>query len=179
MDFNGYFNELAGPLAGLNVSQAREKSITILQASDSLVKKEEHVHQVGHCYKCNSRIEPMIMDQWFIAMTKPLPKKNKSLNDLAINAVKKGEIKIIPPRFEKVFFHWMNNIKDWNISRQIRWGIPIPAFHCEDCKESFIQIDKIPKMPLLSKQEYKKILMFRHLVLFRSMALCYSLATKG
>ncbi|MDD3491615.1 MAG: valine--tRNA ligase [Candidatus Pacebacteria bacterium] len=145
LDFNGYFNELAGPLAGLNVSQAREKSITILQASDSLVKKEEHVHQVGHCYKCNSRIEPMIMDQWFIAMTKPLPKKNKSLNDLAINAVKKGEIKIIPPRFEKVFFHWMNNIKDWNISRQIRWGIPIPAFHCEDCKESFIQIDKIPK----------------------------------
>ena len=145
LDFNGYFNELAGPLAGLNVSQAREKSITILQASDSLVKKEEHVHQVGHCYKCNSRIEPMIMDQWFIAMTKPLPKKNKSLKDLAINAVKKGEIKIIPPRFEKVFFHWMNNIKDWNISRQIRWGIPIPAFHCEDCKESFIQIDKIPK----------------------------------
>ncbi len=145
LDFNGYFNKLAGPLAGLNVSQAREKSITILQANGSLVKKEEYVHQVGHCYKCNSRIEPMIMDQWFIAMTKLLPKKNKSLKDLAINAVKKGEIKIIPSRFEKVFFHWMNNIKDWNISRQIRWGIPIPAFHCEDCKESFIQIDKIPK----------------------------------
>jgi len=145
LDFNGYFNELAGPLAGLNVSQAREKSITILQANGSLVKKEEYVHQVGHCYKCNSRIEPMIMDQWFIAMTKLLPKKNKSLKDLAINAVKKGEIKIIPSRFEKVFFHWMNNIKDWNISRQIRWGIPIPAYHCEDCKESFIQIDKIPK----------------------------------
>ena len=145
LNFDGYFNQLAGPLAGLNVSQAREKSIQILKTNGSLEKQKEYLHQVGHCYKCNSRIEPMIMDQWFVAMTKSLSKKNKSLRDFAIKAVKQREIKIIPPRFEKVFFHWMNNVRDWNISRQIRWGIPIPAFHCQNCKKSFIEIDKIPQ----------------------------------
>ena len=145
LDFNGCFNKLAGPLAGLNIIQAREKAIEILKINQSLEKKQEYVHQVGHCYKCNTIIEPMIMNQWFVAMTQILPQKNKSLRDLAIETIKTKKIKIIPSYFEKVFFHWMNNIKDWNISRQIRWGIPIPAYHCLDCQKSFIEIDKIPK----------------------------------
>ena len=145
LDFNGHFNELAGPLAGLNIVQAREKAIEILKNNQALEKEQEYIHQVGHCYKCNTIIEPMIMDQWFVAMTQKLPKKDESLRDLAIKAIKTKKIKIIPSYFEKVFFHWMNNIKDWNISRQIRWGIPIPAFHCLDCQKSFIEIDKIPK----------------------------------
>jgi len=145
LNFDGYFNKLAGPLAGLNVIQAREKAVQILKANDCLEKEEEYIHQVGHCYKCDSAIEPMLMEQWFVAMTKSLPGKNKSLRQLAVEAVKNKKIKIIPPRFEKVFFHWMNNIKDWNISRQIRWGIPIPGYHCKDCQKSFIEIDKIPK----------------------------------
>jgi valyl-tRNA synthetase len=145
LNFDGYFNDLAGPLAGLNVPQAREKSIQILKENGSLEKEIDHLHQVGHCYKCNHKIEPMLMDQWFVAMTKILPKKNRSLRDLAVETVKNKKIKIIPSHFEKVFFHWMNNIKDWNISRQIRWGIPIPGYHCQDCNKSFIEIKKTPK----------------------------------
>jgi valyl-tRNA synthetase len=144
LNFDGYFNELAGPLAGLNVLEAREKSTQILKANGSLEKEEEYLHQVGHCYKCGSIIEPMLMDQWFVAMTKIIPGKNKSLRDLAVEAIKNKKIKIIPSRFEKVFFHWMNNIKDWNISRQIRWGIPIPAYHCQHCQKSFIETEKNP-----------------------------------
>jgi len=139
LDFDGYFNKLAGPLSGLNVTEAREKSIDILRKNKALIKEEDYIHEVGHCYKCGTVIEPMLMDQWFIAVTKPLPKMRKSLRDLAIDAVKDKKIKIIPKHFEKVFFHWMKNIKDWNISRQIRWGIPIPAYYCNDCGKSFIK----------------------------------------
>ncbi len=139
LDFDGYFNKLAGPLSGLNVAEAREKSVDILIKNEELIKEEDYIHEVGHCYKCGTVIEPMLMDQWFIAVTKPLPKTNKSLRDLAIEAVKDKKIKIIPKHFEKVFFHWMKNIKDWNISRQIRWGIPIPAYYCDDCGKSFIK----------------------------------------
>ena len=139
LDFNGYFNKLAGPLVGLNIVKAREISIQILKENGSLVKEKDYTHEVGHCYKCGTIIEPMLMDQWFIAVTKPLPRTKKSLRDLAVEAVKKKKIKIIPKHFEKVFFHWMRNIKDWNISRQIRWGISIPAYYCEDCGKSFIK----------------------------------------
>jgi len=142
LNLDGCFNELAGPLAGLNVIKAREISVEILKKNGSLVKEEDYKHEIGHCYKCGTIIEPMLMDQWFVAMTKAISKKRKSLRDLAIEAVKKKKIKIIPKHFEKVFFHWMKNIKDWNISRQIRWGIPIPAYHCEGCGKFFIEAEK-------------------------------------
>ena len=140
LGFDGYFNKLAGPLAGLNITEARKKSIDILRENGALIKEEDYVHEVGHCYKCETIIEPMLMDQWFVSVTKPLPNTKKSLRDLAVDAVKNKKIKIIPKYFEKVFFHWMKNIKDWNISRQIRWGIPIPAYYCNDCGKSFIKI---------------------------------------
>jgi len=139
LNLDGYFNELAGPLAGLNVIKARETSVEILKKNGFLVKEKDYKHEIGHCYKCGTIIEPMLMDQWFVAMTKAISKRRKSLRDLAIEAVKKKKIKIIPKHFEKVFFHWMKNIKDWNISRQIRWGIPIPAYYCDDCGKSFIK----------------------------------------
>ncbi len=139
LDFDGYFNKLAGPLSGLNIAEAREKSVDILRKNGALIKEEDYIHEVGHCYKCETVIEPMLMDQWFIAVTKSLSKTKKSLRDLAVDTVKNKEIKIIPKHFEKVFFHWMKNIKDWNISRQIRWGIPIPAYYCDDCGKSFIK----------------------------------------
>lgn len=144
LDFDGYFNKLSGPFAGLDIANARKKSIDILKQNGALKKEKDYDHEVGHCYKCGTIIEPMLMDQWFIAMTKPLPKSQKSLRDLAIEAVKKKKITIIPRYFEKVFFHWLKNIKDWNISRQIKWGIPLPAYHCQNCKKSFIQINKKP-----------------------------------
>jgi len=139
LDFDGCFNKLAGPLSGLNIIQAREKSVDILRKNGALIKEEDYIHEVGHCYKCETIIEPMLMDQWFVAVTKSLPNTKKSLRDLAVDAVKNKKIKIIPKHFEKVFFHWMKNIKDWNISRQIRWGMPIPAYYCDDCGRSFIK----------------------------------------
>ena len=139
LNFDGYFNKLAGPLTGLNIGDARKRAVDILRKNKALVKEKYYTHEVGHCYKCGTVIEPMLMDQWFVAVTKSLPNTKKSLRDLAVSAVKNKEIKIIPKHFEKVFFHWMKNIKDWNISRQIRWGIPIPAYYCDDCGKSFIK----------------------------------------
>ncbi len=117
-------------LVGLKVLAAREKAVEILKNSGALEKIEDYRHQVGVCYKCKTTIEPMALEQWFIDLTKEGKKK---IVQPAIDAVKKGKIKIIPEFQEKVFFHWMENIRDWNISRQIVWGIRIPAWQCSDC----------------------------------------------
>ncbi|MHB9019769.1 MAG: valine--tRNA ligase [Minisyncoccota bacterium] len=128
----GKMTEQAGPeLAGLKVKEAREKSVELLRPN--LVKEpEDYKHQVSVCYKCNTAIEPRIMMQWFVKMTEKPIKGKKSLRDLAVDAVKSKKIKFIPARFEKIFMHWMKNLHDWNISRQIVWGIQIPAWYCQD-----------------------------------------------
>ena len=132
----GKMTEQAGPeLAGLKVKEAREKSVELLRAN--LVKEpEDYKHQVSVCYKCGTTIEPRVMMQWFIKMTDKTISGGKSLRDLAVAAVKSPgrsgkKIKFIPARFEKIFMHWMKNIHDWNISRQIVWGIQIPVWYHE------------------------------------------------
>ena len=137
LNFDGKFNDLAGPLKGLSIKEARDKAVEILKDNHHLIKEEDYTHEVGHCYKCGTIIEPMLMDQWFVAVNKPFgrtKKTKKSLKELAVSAVKTKKIKIIPKHFEKVFFHWMNNLKDWNISRQIAWGIQVPVWYCQDQK---------------------------------------------
>lgn len=165
LNFEGRFNELAGPLEGLKAQEGREKAISILKEVKVLEKEEDYVHQVGHCYKCNSTIEPMIMDQWFVSVLKPFGNNNKSLRDLAVEAIKSGKIKIIPKRFEKVFYHWMNNLKDWNISRQIFWGIQIPVYYCQEKKSELCRkkegiiispFKKILKCPYCGSKNIKK-----------------------
>lgn len=139
LNFDGHLNELAGPLKGLTVMEARQKAVEILKNQNNLIKEEDYLHEVGHCYKCGTIIEPLIMDQWFIAVNKKFGKANKSLKELAVEAVKTHQIKIIPPNFEKVFYHWMANLKDWNISRQIYWGIRIPVWYCQEQKNELCQ----------------------------------------
>ncbi|OQA44506.1 MAG: Valine--tRNA ligase [Parcubacteria group bacterium ADurb.Bin305] len=141
IDLNGKFNELAGPLNGLSIKEGRAKVLTLLQDKNALIKEESYSHEVGHCYKCFSVIEPMVMDQWFVRMTTPY-QNQKSLRDLAWDAVKQKQIKIIPAKFEKVFFHWLKNLKDWNISRQIFWGIRIPVYYCREQNNSACQQQK-------------------------------------
>jgi valyl-tRNA synthetase len=115
---------------GLNVNQARKKVIADLEKENKLIKKESLTHSIGTCYRCGTTIEPLLMPQWYVKI-KPLAKK-------AIQAVKKKKVKIVPKRFEKIYFNWMENIRDWNISRQIVWGPRIPAWYCLDCNPNII-----------------------------------------
>ena len=119
-----------GKYAGMTTMEAREAILADLKAIGALKKVEGLTHDVGTCYRCHTTIEPMVSKQWFVKMA-PLAKP-------AIECVKKGETKIIPERFEKVYYHWMENIKDWCISRQLWWGHRIPAWYCDDCGEIIV-----------------------------------------
>ena len=144
IDFSGKMNDEAGELAGMNIADARKKAIEILETKGLLEKREVYSHQVGVCYKCRRVIEPMILSQWFIDLTH---KGKESIVQPAIDAVKRGDITIVPDFQKKIFFHWLENIKDWNISRQIVWGIPIPVYYCESCGKEHVCIDgEIPSV---------------------------------
>ena len=113
--------------AGMDRYEARKAIVADLEAEGALVRIEDYTHNVGTCYRCGSTVEPKVSKQWFVKM--------KPLAGPAIDAVKKGETKFVPQRFEKVYFHWLENIKDWCISRQLWWGHRIPAWYCADCGE--------------------------------------------
>ena len=113
--------------AGMDRYEARKAIVADLEAEGALVKVEDYTHNVGTCYRCGSTVEPKVSKQWFVKM--------KPLATPAIDAVKNGETKFIPQRFEKVYFHWLENIRDWCISRQLWWGHRIPAWYCEECGE--------------------------------------------
>jgi valyl-tRNA synthetase len=129
---DGKMAEEAGPdYCGLNVFQARQKIVEDLKELNLIEKDEDYSHMLPVCYKCKKPIEHLISDQWFIKI-KPLAKR-------AVAAVKKKEIKFVSKRFEKIFFNWMKNIRDWNISRQIVWGIRIPVWYCQEKKNKRCQ----------------------------------------
>jgi len=130
IDTNGKMINTPEKYLGLYAKQAREVVVADLKAAGKLIKTEPLRHSVGICYRCKNIIEPLTMPQWFIKIA-PLAKP-------ALEAVKKGKIKIIPKRFEKLYVQWMENIKDWNISRQIVWGPRIPAWYCLSCNPDII-----------------------------------------
>ncbi|MBI5873019.1 MAG: valine--tRNA ligase [Candidatus Omnitrophica bacterium] len=123
---DGVLNENAGDYAQMDRFEAREAIIEDLKERKLLLKIDEHKHAVGHCYRCHTIVEPYLSKQWFVKM-KPLSKP-------AIKAVKSGEIKFYLKRWTKVYLNWMENIKDWCISRQIWWGHRLPVWYCQDCK---------------------------------------------
>jgi valyl-tRNA synthetase len=131
IDRNGKMINLPKKYLGMTVIKARQKAIEDLKREGKLIKTEPLRHSVGICYRCGTIIEPMIMPQWFVK-TKPLAKP-------ALEAVKKGQTKIIPKkRFEKMYFDWLENIRDWNVSRQIVWGPQIPVWYCLDCNQDIL-----------------------------------------
>jgi len=130
IDWKGKLLPIAGDFAGIHISKARSLIIEKLKEKGLLVKVDEaYKHNVKTCFKCNTVIEPQIKDQWFVKM--------RPLADKALDAVNSGKIKFFPENYEKIFRYWMTNTIDWNISRQIVWGIPIPAKICNECKKGY------------------------------------------
>jgi valyl-tRNA synthetase len=125
--------------AGMDRYEARKAIVKDLEASGELIKIEPHGHNVGTCYRCKTTVEPRLSKQWFVKM--------KPLADPAIEVVKDGKTKFIPDRFSKIYFHWLENIKDWCISRQLWWGHRIPAYYCDECGEVAVSITEIHTCP--------------------------------
>jgi valyl-tRNA synthetase len=130
IDETGRMNENAGPYRGMDRFECREKIVKDFERDEVLVKIEDYRHVVGHCYRCKTIVEPNLSLQWFVK-TKPLAKT-------AIEAVRDGRTRIIPEVWEKTYFEWMENIRDWCISRQIWWGHRIPAWYCDGCGEVIV-----------------------------------------
>ncbi len=128
-----------GRYSGMSREDARKAIVEDLEKSGNLIKVEPYRHNVGSCYRCKSIVEPYASKQWFVKM--------KELAKPAIEAVRNGEVRFIPERFEKIYFNWMENIKDWCISRQLWWGHRIPAYHCEDCKHIEVSNKKVEICP--------------------------------
>ena len=127
MDEAGSINENGGKYCGMDRLDVRKKIVKALDEQGFLVKVEPIKHNVGTCYRCKTVVEPRISKQWFVKM--------KPLAEPAVKAVEQGNVKFVPERFDKIYFNWMNHIKDWCISRQLWWGHRIPAWYCTDCGE--------------------------------------------
>ena len=129
--------------AGMDRYEARKAIVADLEAEGVLVKIEDHSHNVGTCYRCHTTVEPRVSKQWFVKM--------KELAKPAIDAVKNGDTRFVPPHFDKTYFHWLEGIRDWCISRQLWWGHQIPAFYCDDCGEMVVTKDAHPVCPKCGK----------------------------
>ncbi len=129
--------------AGMDRYEARKAIVADLEAAGVLVKIEDHSHNVGTCYRCHTTVEPRVSKQWFVKM--------KELAQPAIDAVKNGDTKFVPPHFDKTYFHWLEGIRDWCISRQLWWGHQIPAFYCDDCDEMVVTKDAEAVCPKCGK----------------------------
>ena len=142
IDEKGRMNEAAGKYQGMDRFACRDKIVKDLKAVGLLEKVEKYAHGVGHCYRCRTVVEPMLSKQWFVSV--------KPMAEAAMAAVKDGQTRIIPAMWEKTYFDWMKNIRDWCISRQIWWGHRIPAWYCRDCGEVIVAREtpeECPKCP--------------------------------
>ena len=146
MNDDATINEVGGDFKGMDRFEAREAIIDKLKEMGLFVKSEPHKHAVGHCYRCHTMVEPRLSRQWFVKMA-PLAKP-------ALEVVKKGKLKFYPKRWTKVYINWMENIRDWCISRQIWWGHRIPVYYCKNCSDK-TQIPN-PKLQINSKSQITK-----------------------
>ena len=139
MNDDGTMNEGAGKFAGLDRYECRKQLIKELDEGGYLVKIQPHTHNVGHCYRCSSTVEPIVSKQWFVKMD--------TLARPAINAVMDKKVTFIPERFAKTYYNWMENVKDWCISRQLWWGHRIPVWYCGDCGKEICEKEDPAECP--------------------------------
>ncbi len=144
---DGKLNKNGGIYQGIDCLAARQKVIDDLKIQNLFIKEEPIVHRVGHCYRCQTIIEPIISKQWFINVNKKIKQTNKTLRQLASEAVTEKSIRIIPERFNKTYFQWIDNLHDWCISRQIWWGHRLPIWYCQQCNEIITSVKKPNKCP--------------------------------
>ncbi len=133
IDDRGVMNEASGAYNGMDRFDARRKIVEELKEQSLLIAEEEHKHSVGHCYRCHTVIEPYLSEQWFVR-TKPLAEAD-------VEAVKSGRIRFVPDQWTSVYYQWMENIRDWCISRQLWWGHRIPAWYCEECGQVIVAME--------------------------------------
>ncbi|NLP45733.1 MAG: valine--tRNA ligase [Epulopiscium sp.] len=148
MNDDGTMNEEAGLYSGLDRYEARKAIVKDLEQQGFLVKIEDHVHNVGFHDRCHCVIEPMIKMQWFVKM--------EELAKPAIDALKEGQLRFVPERFGKIYLHWLENIRDWCISRQLWWGHRIPAYYCQDCNEIIVDKEKPDTCPVCGSSRLKQ-----------------------
>lgn len=148
MNEDATMNELAGKFEGMDRLKARKNLLQELKEGDYLKKVEDHQNSVGHCYRCSTVVEPYLSEQWFVKM--------KPLAEPALAAVKAGKIKLHPARWQKVFIHWLDNIHDWCISRQIWWGHRIPIYTCKNCNEVMAAVETPTACKKCGKGEFEQ-----------------------
>jgi valyl-tRNA synthetase len=148
IDEDGKMGAAAGPYQGMDRFECREKIVRDFESDGTLVKVEDYRHNVGHCYRCKTIIEPTLSTQWFV--------RTKPLAEVAIEAVRDGRTRIVPKAWEKTYFEWMNNIRDWCISRQIWWGHRIPAWYCEKCDEIIVSKDEPASCNQCGGEEFRQ-----------------------
>jgi valyl-tRNA synthetase len=148
INFDATMNSLAGKYEGMDRYECRKAWVADLEEAGYLVKTEEKVIPVGGCYRCNTVIEPMLSDQWFVKM--------EELAKPAIEAAKSGKLEHVPERFEKTYLHWLEEIRDWCISRQLWWGHRIPAWYCQKCGEIIVSMDEPHTCPKCNSTNLKQ-----------------------
>lgn len=148
INLDATMNELAGKYQGMDRYECRKQWVADLEEAGYLVKTENMVIPVGECYRCHTVIEPMLSDQWFVKM--------EDLAKPAIEAAESGKLKHVPERFQKTYLHWLHEIKDWCISRQLWWGHRIPAWYCQDCGEVIVSEEDPTKCPKCGSTNIKQ-----------------------
>jgi len=148
MNADATISDEGGPYAGLDRYEARKRVVADLQEQGLIVAIDDHVHSVGHCYRCHTVIEPWLSDQWFVDM--------KPLAEPAIAAVRDGRVTYHPDRWKNVYFHWMESIRDWCISRQLWWGHRIPVFYCDACGEMVASMEDLTACPKCGSDQVRQ-----------------------
>lgn len=139
MNLDGTMADNAGKYAGMDRYECRKQIVADLKELGNLVKIDDHEHAVGHCSRCKTTVEPMLSKQWFVKM--------ESLAKPAIEVVQTGRVQFVPERFTKTYTNWLENIRDWCISRQLWWGHRIPAWYCDECGETVVSCDDVTVCP--------------------------------